>query len=89
MHRIPFNIDGAERTYRADIFTSPASDTNIGIHGRDRQAIFIRNHSHGLSRTMFGASPATGLVGIDDTIFADKNHPSHLQLMLFLFGKRQ
>ena len=85
----PFDINGAERTYRADIFTSPASDTNIGIHGRDRQAIFIRNHSHGLSRTMFGASPATGLVGIDDTIFADKNHPSHLQLMLFLFGKRQ
>ena len=89
LHWISFDIDGAEWTGGANIFTSSTTYTYFLIYMRNCQSVLIRHHRHCLRGTVFGAGSATGSISINNAIFLDENNISHLckMFLLYTYGK--
>ncbi len=89
LYRISFDIDGAEWTGGANIFTSSTTYTYFLIYMRNCQSVLIRHHRHCLRGTVFGAGSATGSISINNAIFLDENNISHLckMFLLYTYGK--
>ena len=78
LYDISFDVYGAERAGRADVFTTATTYTNFRINMRNCQPVLERNHRQSLRRAMLRTSPATGTVPIDDAILFDENNFAHL-----------
>ena len=78
MRRIPFNVDGAERSRGADVFAPSAADAKFDVDLGDRQRSLIWNHVERLSRAVFGTRAATRVLRVDDAVVLNEDDVPHL-----------
>ena len=69
MKGVSVNENGPERSCRASILASPATDTYLVPDFRNKKAALIGNHVASFCGTMFGACPACCLFGMDYAVF--------------------
>ena len=69
---VSFHIDGAERTGRAEVLTSAASDATLGVYNRYfyrfRVGSVRRHHADGVRGAMAGTVAALYSVGQGDAV---------------------
>src|SRR5690554_6064545 len=85
----PFHVDRLIRNSRANIFAAATPDAYLRFDLGDGKHPFVGYHSYRLGGTVLGARTATCLVVIDDAIFDDQLHLSHLRMVLLFFGERE
>src|SRR5690554_6770526 len=83
----PFHVDRLIRNSRANILAAATPDAYLWFDLGDGQHPFVGYHSYRLRGTMFGASATTCFVVIDDAIFDDQLHLSHLGVVLLFLGQ--
>ena len=89
LYGISFDVYGAERASRADIFTTASTYTNFRIYMWNCQSVLERNHRQSLRRTMFRTSSTTGSVTVDDAVLFDEDNLTQLCQVFLLFRQWQ
>src|SRR5690554_2655493 len=84
-----FHVDRLIRNSGANILAAATPHAYLRFDLRDGKHSFVGHHSYRLRGTMLGACTATRLVVIDDAVFDDQLHLSHLGVILLLFGERE
>ena len=87
MHFVTFDIDGAERTRRTEVFASSATDAAFGVDNgyleRTGVGSILRNHLDGACRAMAFAIAAGHAVGIHHAVLFNPYGMAHLDGRLF------
>lgn len=83
MYRFTFDVDGFVRGGRADVFAAAAPYADLRVGVGNGQTVAVGDHAHRLCGAVFGASPATGAVGMDDAEILDEDHPPYLGAVFF------
>ena len=89
---MPFHINGAERTRRAQVFTGSAADAFFLVYDRKLRRIRVVrvfcHHQDRLGRAMAGTVAASDAVPVDDAIFLNQYGMSDLDSRLVRFRDR-
>lgn len=83
VYRFTFDVDGFVRGGRADVFAAAAPYADLRVGVGNGQSVAVGDHAHRLCGAVFGASPATGAVGMDDAKILDEDHPPYLGAVFF------
>ena len=76
------------RSCGADVFASSASDAQIDVRLRDRQArVAVGYHVNRLGRAVFRARAAMFVARVDDAVLFNKDDVAHLDEVFFLDGQ--
>ena len=82
VHFVTFDIDGAERTRRTEVFASSATDAAFGVDNgyleRTRVGSILRNHLNGACRAMAFAIAAGHAVSIHHAVLFNPYGMAHL-----------
>ena len=84
---IPFHINRAKRSGRAEVLAGTAADAFVLVHGRHLYSAvwpFVVYHLDGSSRAMTCAVATTDVVGQHNAIFLDPNGMPRMDNGLFL-----
>lgn len=87
MHLIPFHINCAERSGRAEVFAGAAADAFVLVHGRHlHRAVraFVVYHLDGTRGAVAGAVAAADAVGEHHAVFLNPYGMTHMDTGLFL-----
>ena len=87
MSYIPFHINRAKRSGRAEVFAGTAADAFVLVHGRHLHLAvraFVVNHLNGSSRAVTRAVAARNAIGQNHTVFLDPYGMSDMDVGLCL-----
>ena len=89
---VPFHINGAERTRRAQVFTGSAADAFFLVYDRKLRRIRVVrvfcHHQDRLGRAMAGTVAASDTIPVDDAIFLNQYGMSDLDGRFVRFRDR-
>ena len=89
MHFIPFYINRAERTGRAEVLAGTTADALVLVHGRHLYCAvraFVVYHLDGSRRAVTCAVAAADAIGQHHTIVLDPYGMTHMDVCLLLTG---
>ena len=89
MHLIPFHINCAKRSGRAEVFAGTAADAFVLVHGRYLYLAvraFVVHHLNGTCGAVARTVAATHTVGQYDAIIFNPNGMTHMDTSFFLTG---
>ena len=89
MHLIPFHINRAERSGRAEVLAGTAADAFVLVYGRHLHLAvrsFIFYHLDGTCGAVACAVAATHTIGQYDAIIFNPNGMTHMDTSFFLTG---
>ena len=89
MHFIPFHINRAKRSGRAEVLAGTAADAFVLVHGRHLHLAvrsFVVDHLNGTRRTVARAVAARHTVGQYHTVFLNPYSMSDMDVSLCLAG---
>ncbi len=89
MHLIPFHINRAKRSGRAEVLAGTAADAFVLVHGRHLHLAvrsFVVDHLNGTRRTVACAVAARHTVGQYHTVFLNPHGMSDMDVGLCLAG---